>query len=168
MRLHKTGFAPSVSAAAFILAAATAFAAPLPGGTLNPLAIPKYVDPLPIPGVMPKTANATLTAAGIDYYEIAVRQFQQQVLSSGLPRTTVWGYGSVNQPNSFHYPASSIEATVNRPVRVKWMNQLVAPNGNFLSPLAPVDQTLHWANPAGDCIDGVKRTDCRGQSQLRS
>ena len=55
---------------------------------------------------------------------------------------------------------------MNRPVRVKWLNQLVAPNGNFLRPLAPVDQTLHWANPAGDCIDGVKRTDCRGQSQL--
>ena len=167
MRLHNTGWNRFVPAAAFMLAtAATSFAAPLPGGTLNPLSIPKYADPLPIPGVMPQTPNATVNSQGIDYYEIAVRQFQQQVLPTGLPRTTVWGYGSVNHPNTFHYPASSIEAKVDRPLRVKWMNQLVAPNGNFLRSLAPVDQTLHWANPAGDCIDGVKRTDCRGQSQL--
>jgi len=167
MRLHNTGWNRFVPAAAFMLAtAATSFAAPLPGGTLNPLSIPKYADPLPIPAVMPQTPNAVVNGAGIDYYEIAVRQFQQQVLSTGLPATTVWGYGSVNHPGTFAYPARSIEATVNRPVRVKWLNQLVDGNGNFLRPLAPVDQTLHWANPAGDCIDGVKRTDCRGRSQL--
>ena len=86
MRLHKTGLNRFVSAAAFLVTtAATSVAAPLPGGTLNPLAIPKYVDPLPIPAVMPKTPNAPVNAVGIDYYEIAVRQFQQQVLSTGLP-----------------------------------------------------------------------------------
>src|SRR5512145_2958968 len=151
---HRRALTRSVSAAAFLLATAvTAFGAPLPGGTLDPLTIPKFVDPLPIPAVMPQTPNAPVDAMGIDYYEIAVRQFQQQVLYTGLPPTTVWGYGSVNHPGTFAYPARSIEATVNRPVRVKWMNQLVDTAGNFLRPLSPVDQTLHWANPAGDCID---------------
>lgn len=40
----------------------------------------------------------------IDYYEIAVRQFQQQILPPGMPPTTVWSYGSCN------YPAFTIEA----------------------------------------------------------
>jgi FtsP/CotA-like multicopper oxidase with cupredoxin domain len=148
-----------------LFAAGASFADPLPGGTLDPLTIPKYVDPLPIPGVMPKTPNANLSASGIDYYEIAARQFQQQVLSTGLPKTTVWGYGSVNHPGTFHYPSATVEARVDRPVRVKWMNQLVDAQDKFLRPLLPVDQTLHWANPPGDCIEGPKRPDCRGDSQ---
>ncbi len=156
----------SLSMCAALLVGSTALAAPLPGGTLNPLTIPKYVDPLPIPGVMPQTPNAPANAMGIDYYEIAVRQFQQQVLSTGLPATTVWGYGSVNHPGTFGYPALTIEATANRRVRVKWINDLTNPvTGNFLPHLLPVDQTLHWANPPGDCIDGTRRTDCRGRSQ---
>ena len=61
---------------------------PLPGGTLDPLTIAKFVDPLPIPGVMPKTSSTST----LDSYEIAVTQFQQQVLSTGKPMTTVWGY----------------------------------------------------------------------------
>jgi spore coat protein A, manganese oxidase len=155
----KRGFA--VLAVAF---SAAVSAAPLPGGTLNPLSIPKYVDPLPIPGTMPETSPG--------YYEIAVRQIQQQVLSTGTVltgnvagTTTVWAYGSVNHPGTFRYPAPSIEAAVNTPVQVKWINQLVAdpvacqasptpatdPACNFLPHLFNVDQTLHWANPpAGD------------------
>jgi FtsP/CotA-like multicopper oxidase with cupredoxin domain len=145
-----------------VVAVATTFAQ-LPGGTLDPLTIPKYVDPLPIPPAMPQTANEALS--GVDYYEIAIRQFEQQVLSTGLPKTKVWSYGSANHPATFHYPAFTIEATVDKPVRVKWINQLVDNDGNFLPHLVPVDQTLHWANPAGDCMEGAKRSDCRGKSQ---
>ena len=148
MTLHKTGLARSVSAAAFMLSAAAAsFADPLPGGTLDPLTIPKYTDPLAIPGVMPKTSNASLT--GIDYYEIAVRQLTQQILPPGLPATTVWSYGSASAPGTFNYPAFTIEATVNKPVRVKWVNDLKDASGRFLPHLLPVDPTLHWANPPG-------------------
>jgi bilirubin oxidase len=112
---------------------------------------------------MPKTG---VLQGGIDYYEIAVRQFQQQVLPSGMPRTTVWGYGSAKHPGTFNYPAFTIEAEVDRPVRVKWINDLKDPaTGKFLPHLLPVDQTLHWANPPKDCIDGPRRTDCRGRSQ---
>jgi hypothetical protein len=37
----------------------------------------------------------------------------------------------------------------NRPVRVKWVNELVDAHGNYLPHLLPVDPTLHWANPPG-------------------
>ena len=131
--------------------------------SLDPTTIPKYVTPLFIPPAMPPTS----TAGSFDYYEIAKQQFQQQVLPAGYPLTTVWGFGAINTPASFHYPAFTIEATVDRPVRVKWINNLKDPvTGNFLPHLfsAYVDQTLHWANPPQDCADGNLRTDCVGQS----
>jgi spore coat protein A, manganese oxidase len=147
--------------------AGLAFGAPLPGGTLDPLTIPKFADPLPILGVMPQTTPPA--PGGVDHYTIAVRQFQQQVLSTKLPPTRVWGYGAVNAPATFHYPAFSIEARVDRPVRVKWVNDLRDARGNFLSHLLSIDQTLHWANPRGDCLPGTSgplSTDCEGRSQL--
>jgi len=95
---------------------------------------------------MPKTS---VLPGDVDYYEIAVRQFQHQVLPTGMPKTTVWGYGSTTYPTTFSYPANTIEAAVDKPVRVKWINDLVDANGNFLPHLLPIDQTLHWANPPG-------------------
>jgi spore coat protein A len=127
--------------------------AQVPGGTLDPTTIPKYTEPLVIPPAMPKTSSTRK----IDYYEIAVRQFQQQVLPTGMPMTTVWSYGSVNHPETFNYPAFTIEAKFQKPIRVKWINDLVDGDGNFLPHLLPVDPTLHWANPPG----GVEGRDMR-------
>lgn len=67
----------------------------------------------------------------------------------GLGPTTVWSYGSANHPGSFNYPAFTIEADWRRPVRVRWINDLVDSRGRFLPHLLPIDQTLHWANPPG-------------------
>ena len=108
--------------------------------------IPKYKSPLIIPPAMPKTDGGP---GDVDYYEIAVRQFKQQILPQGLPTTTVWSYGSANHPETFNYPSFTIEARVERPVRVKWINGLVDTSGNYLPHLLAVDPTLHWANPAG-------------------
>src|SRR5512133_3276984 len=89
-----------------------AVAAPVPGGTLDPLTIPKYVTPLVIPPVMPKSTASPAPAAD---YDIAVRQFKQQILPGGiwgssfpnpkggaavgpLPATTVWSYGRAADP----------------------------------------------------------------------
>jgi FtsP/CotA-like multicopper oxidase with cupredoxin domain len=139
-----------------------AVAAQIPGGSLDPTSVPKYVTPLVIPPAMPRTAKLTRAgAAPVDYYEIAVRQFNQQILPAGMPQTTVWSYGSSSHPNTFNYPAFTIEANWATPVRVKWINQLVGATGNFLPHLLPVDQTLHWANPPA----GPAATDSHGTDQ---
>jgi spore coat protein A len=134
------------------------------GGVLDPLSIPKYVTPLVIPPAMPRTGTlARGRAKDVDYYEIAVRQFRQRILPPSMPLepTTVWSYGSVNHPGSFNYPAFTIEAEWQRPVRVKWINGLVTPSGAFRPHLLPIDQTLHWANPPG----GPRGRDGRGSNQ---
>ena len=134
------------------------------GGTLNPNLVPKYQTPLLIPPVMPKAG--TIVAKGgknIDYYEISMKQFQQQILPESFPTTTVWGYGpkvAQDGPQIFNAPSLTIEAKVNRPVRIKWINELLDANGNYLPHLLPVDQTIHWANPSGD-PDGI---DMHGHS----
>ncbi|MGC1213889.1 MAG: multicopper oxidase [Micromonospora sp.] len=114
---------------------------------LDPTTIPKYVTDLVIPPAMPPARRPGKHK--IDEYLIAVRQFSQQVLPPGLPRTTVWGYGSAVHKGTFNFPAFSINARVDRPARVTWINQLVDKHGRFLPHLLPVDPTLHWANPPG-------------------
>ncbi len=125
----------------------SAMAVPLPGGTLDPLSIPKYVTPLVIPPVMNNTGVA-------NDYDIAVRQFQQQILPGGIwatlpgcdgrgctfPATTVFSYGPAADPtpalapdpsSQFNYPAYTIETTANTDpnvdtsVTVDWINDLV-------------------------------------------
>jgi FtsP/CotA-like multicopper oxidase with cupredoxin domain len=138
-----------------LLNSAALQAAPLPGGTLDPLSIPKYVTPLVIPPVMNNAGTA-------NDYDIAVRQFQQQILPGGhwntlapacvanpglcnLPATTVWSYGPAADPlpdssgigggaaglapapnSQFNYPAYTVENTVNNATTVDWINDLVA------------------------------------------
>jgi bilirubin oxidase len=124
--------------------------AQLPVGILDPTYLPKYVTPLVIPPAMPRTSKIVQRMGrNIDYFEIAVRQFVQQILPTGWPATTVWSYGSVNHPGTFNYPAFTLEAKHDSPLRVKWINQLVDASGNYLPHLLAVDPTLHWANPPG-------------------
>jgi spore coat protein A, manganese oxidase len=127
-----------------------ALASPLTGPTLPGTAIPKYQLPLIVPPAMPRTSILRRRGKNVHYYEIAVRQFEQQVLPPSLPDTTVWSYGSANHPGSFNFPAFTIEARWGRPARVKWINDLRDPSsGDFLPHILPVDPTLHWANPPG-------------------
>src|SRR6266545_3218465 len=129
--------------------------AQIPGGTLEPGAVTKYVTPMLIPPVMPRAATITMPGGKpADYYEISMKQFQQQILPTPLPMTTVWGYGAVKAASSrglllHHAPSLTIESTWKRPVRIKWINELVDAGGNYRPHLLPVDQTLHWANPPG-------------------
>lgn len=118
--------------------------------TLDLSNVPKYVTDLIIPPAMPRIGRFRLIGGQkVDYYEIAVKQFVQQILPPGLGATTVWSYGSAWHPNTFNYPAFTIEAQSGIPVRVRWINSLVDSRGNYLPHLLPVDQTLHWANPGG-------------------
>ena len=143
-----------------------AFAAPVTAPTLPGTGIPKYERPLVIPPVMPRTGTAHVRGGkNADSYEIAVRQFDQQILPTSLPETAVWSFGSAGAPGtvfeggSFHYPALTIEARWRKPVRVKWINDLKKPNGDFLPHLLPVDPTLHWANPPGGNTGRDNRPD---------
>ena len=141
---------------------ATIALAQVPNDTLDPREIDKYVTPLLIPPVMPKADTMVRRGQTIDYYEISMTQFAQQILPAGLPATTVWGYGAVKSASSrglllHNAPSLTIEAQVDRPVRVKWINDLKDGDGNYLPHLLPVDPTLHWANPPG----GVKGRDTR-------
>ena len=136
------------------LTISTAQAAPLPGGTLDPLTIEKYVTPLVIPPEMPKSSVAASPydqpATSVADYNIAMRQFQQQILPGGiwttlnpailnpLPATPVWSYGRAEDTlppggiapvpaiqSSFNYPAFTVEAMADAPDNVRWVNELV-------------------------------------------
>ncbi len=143
----------------------------IPGGTLCPEDVRKFVTPLIIPPAMPNalTPNGDLPPQappglppGYDYYEIAVAQFDQQIVPAGdAPPTTVWSYGPyadfesdgtgkhVTEGGSFFYPAFTVENRFQKPVAVKWINALVDGSNNYRPHLVPVDPTLHWANPPG-------------------
>jgi len=129
--------------------------AQIPGGTLDPLSVPKFQTPLLIPPVMPRAGTITLPGGKpADYYEISMKQLSEQILPASFPPTTVWGYGAVRgqgrNPLLIHNaPSLTIEAKWKRPVRIKWINDLTDDNGHYLPHLLPVDQTLHWANPPG-------------------
>ena len=179
-RLLRCGISPAAVLAVFcawLLPAELASANPVPGGTLDPTTIPKYVTPLVIPPVM--NNNGTM-----DNYDIAVRQFEQQILPGGiwntindtgvdLPATTVWSYGpdadsadivAPDPTSQFNYPAYTIDTLSDVPVSIRWINDLVDADGNYLPHLLAVDQTLHWANPEMDCRMGDPRTDCSGDN----
>jgi len=160
--------------------ASSALAQPVPGGTLDPLTIPKYVTPLVIPPVLFDDGGAAMQA------EVAQRQINQQVLPAGFPSTPLWAYGDPANPATFNNPGFTIEVTKDTMTQIKWSNQLVADpakcfknpgkrTGNKACDFLPhviqdqngvpiVDQTLHWAAPNQDCLDGIPRTDCRGAS----
>ncbi len=130
-----------------------AFAQAVPG--LDPATIDQFGTPLVIPPAMPLTT--TIQKKTVDYYTISVVQFRQQILPAGLPGTTVWGYQQRTAKGTRNYPAFTIEAGADRPVRVKWINGLVDGAGDFIPHILPVDPTLHWANPPG----GVAGRDMR-------
>ncbi|OHC45283.1 MAG: bilirubin oxidase [Pseudomonadales bacterium RIFCSPLOWO2_02_FULL_63_210] len=129
--------------------------AQIPGGSLDPHDIAMFQTPLLIPPVMPRASKFNrLAGKQVDYYEISVKQFAQQILPAGLPATIVWGYGALSANGNrglllHNAPSLTIEAKWNTPVRVKWINDLTDDVGNYLPHLLPVDPTLHWANPPG-------------------
>jgi spore coat protein A, manganese oxidase len=57
-----------------------AYASGIPGGTLDPGDVGKYVTALLVPPVMPTAGRITQTGGkNIDYYEISVKQLERAV-----------------------------------------------------------------------------------------
>ena len=135
-RLH---LLPLVALLSCLLPCGALFGSVASAERLDPTDIPKYVTPLVIPPVM-KTDGTPHS------YDIAVRQFRQQILPGGIwntlngrsdsfPATTVWSYGPASDPvpaiapdpgSQFNYPAYTVETLANTPVQVRWINDLVA------------------------------------------
>src|SRR5689334_18818969 len=151
-QLLKTGAIAGAAAlvpAGILVRNGTALAQPVPGGTLDPTTIPKYVTPLFVTPAMPAGGSTS----GYDGYSIAAARFRQQILPAGFGSTTVLGFGSTTDSRTFRTPAYTIEATAGRPVRATWWNRLVDGQNNFVPHPLTIDPTVHWANPPGG-VDG--------------
>jgi FtsP/CotA-like multicopper oxidase with cupredoxin domain len=113
----------------------------------------KFVDALPgIPIANPDT----ITYPGSDYYEISLQQFTAQ-MHSDLPATKLRGYVQTNNgtdgsnhntiaPAPIQYLGPTIAAQRDRPVRVKFTNNLPIGTGGNL--FIPVDTSVMGAGPA--------------------
>ena len=80
-----------------------------------------FVDPLPIPPVLPSAAA----------YTIHMQPLRQK-LHRDLPATRLWGYNG-------QYIGPTFEARTGSPITVEWRNEL--PDRHFL----PIDHTIHGA-----------------------
>ena len=182
-RLKAMKLAAEVAASAEGGVSASAMTMEMPGGVpdyfgttpnwaYSPL-IRKFVDGLP--GVGPANANNlgnfvgvahpdTVTYPGADYYEIELREYEQQ-LHSDLPPTRLRGYVQVNNgtdpavvnptladntvaPDPIGYLGPFIFATKDRPVRVKFTNKLPTGEGGDL--FIPVDTSVMGAGIGPD------------------
>lgn len=106
-------FSPKLLTVAVYCACMASVAAQAVTGPIDPVTVPKYVIPLVIPPEMPRsgTTEACPPTAKCPHadYNIAVRQFQQQILpggvwnavngrNDGFAPTTVWSYGPAGDP----------------------------------------------------------------------
>jgi len=104
----------------------------------------KFIAPLRGLGQMATAtpvATGAAASAGYDYYEMSVRQFTDQ-LHPNLAPTTLWGYGNTAQAVSAQrHLGGAIVAQRNRPVRIRFKNEL--PPSHIL----PVDGTAPGVDP---------------------
>ncbi|MBN2840228.1 MAG: hypothetical protein JXP37_04645, partial [Coriobacteriia bacterium] len=148
-----------------------------PNWAYSPL-LRKFVDGLP--GAGPANANNlgnfigiahpdTVTYPGADYYEIELREYEQQ-LHSDMPPTRLRGYVQTNYgtdpgvasptvadntiaPDPITYLGPIIQATKDRPVRVKFTNNLPVGEGGDL--FIPVDTTVMGAGMGPIEMEGM-------------
>jgi FtsP/CotA-like multicopper oxidase with cupredoxin domain len=125
------------------------------GNVIPETGIRKFVDSLPGLGFaarnnlgqyIPVAVPDTTTYPGCDYYEISLGQYTEK-LGSDIPTTTLRGYRQTNttDPNvsKFSYLGPTIVAQRDRPVRVKFTNNLPTGLGGNL--FLPVDTSVMGA-----------------------
>ncbi|NOT83690.1 MAG: multicopper oxidase domain-containing protein [Methylococcaceae bacterium] len=122
---------------------------------------PKFALPLPnaFASFFKHTPDTT-TVPGVDLYNLDIKQIKAQALPPGYPATDVFAYGDPARPDTFTYPAHTIDArsmdpTVNalglgREVRVQYNNTMAA-----ATHLLPIDHTIHGANAGEPDIRSV-------------
>ena len=151
-----------------------AWAQPLGTSVLDAASIPKYATPLVIPPAMPRSGKLRRKkGSGVDYYGSRFASSSsrscRRAWGSGRPRSGATARSTTRRRSTIRRSRSRRRG--GRPVRVKWINELVKPDGNFRPHLLPVDQTLHWANPPGGIHgrDGARHaTTTRTAARCRS
>jgi FtsP/CotA-like multicopper oxidase with cupredoxin domain len=142
--------------------------------------IRKFVDTLPGLGAgaannlgqyIPVATPDTTSYPGSDYYEIELGQYTEK-MHSDLPPTTLRGYRQTNMGGTpFHFLGPLIIAQRDRPVRIKFTNNL--PTGADGDLFLPVDSTIMGSGEAvmdpaydpvptagGDVMDAVRNPMC--------
>jgi FtsP/CotA-like multicopper oxidase with cupredoxin domain len=138
-------------------AAASATVIPDPGTGIR-----KFIDSLPLLNLagknnlnqyIPVAIADTTTYPDCDYYEIELGEYSEK-LHTDLPPTRLRGYRQTNTTDAtvsvFHYLGPLIVATRDRPVRIKFTNNLPTGVGGNL--FIPVDETLMGAGLGPDGI----------------
>lgn len=101
---------------------------------INPAALARFVDPLPVPPVARtagRRADPARPGRTLAYYRMEMRAFKAK-LHRDIPPTPLWGYGGA-------FPGPTFETRRDEPLLVEWVNAL--PARHFL----PIDHTLHGA-----------------------
>jgi spore coat protein A, manganese oxidase len=130
--LHNSGLATT----ALLMNQLPAFdqAPPVKALTLDPNALAKFVDPLPIPPTMQPNehrANPANPAVRVPYYKLGMRPFETKV-HRDLKATRMWGFGS-------QFPGPTFDVRSGQEILVEWANEL--PDKHFL----PIDHNLGGA-----------------------
>jgi FtsP/CotA-like multicopper oxidase with cupredoxin domain len=117
---------------------------PVSAALLDPTTIPKWENTItgPPPVYVETSKN---------YYVVNVSQFTQQILPTGYPKTTVYGYGGLTKdavtgkPLGYirNSPGPSFDVKKGVPIKVKYINDLTEPH------MFAIDPTIMWANPNG-------------------
>ncbi|MEQ1558529.1 MAG: multicopper oxidase domain-containing protein [Methyloglobulus sp.] len=144
----------ATAVAAYVLPAAAPLVvgqSPFTYQVIDPAVIPKYAMPLPNPNApFFKHTPDTITLAGTDSYNLDIKQVKSQILPPGFPATNVFAYGDPARPDTYSYPAHTIEARsthvsntsgLGKPVKVKYTDSR---SGTALH-LAAIDHTIHGA-----------------------
>jgi spore coat protein A len=101
---------------------------------LNPNSLEKFVEPLPIPGIIRPTGarpSPENPVGVVPHYRLAMRQFMSKVHRDVKP-TRHWGFEEGS-------PGPTIETRSGEALLVEWANEL--PKAHFL----PIDHTVHGA-----------------------
>ncbi len=112
-------------------------------------ALPLFQDELPLLGVYEPQSSPLYPDS--DYYEVGMSQFAAQMgvrdLSGNRVATQCWGYGGIGPTYNPAFPATvpgfTFEARSQRPVVVKWVNNLPS------STLFPFDHIIHGTYDPG-------------------
>jgi spore coat protein A, manganese oxidase len=101
---------------------------------INPTALARFVDPLPVPPIASASGTRThprYPGRQLAYYRMEMRAFKAK-LHRDIPATPMWGYNG-------SFPGPTLEAKRDEPLLVEWVNAL--PDKHFL----PIDHNIHGA-----------------------